>query len=323
MFTDAVAIHIRPEDAGRALRADARAGLAATPKWIPSRWFYDARGSELFDRITTLPEYYPTRAEREILTDRAADIAGAARAGCLIELGSGSAEKTRGLIDALCAVGTLRRFIPLDVSTEALRSAVTALRAEYPTLSVEGVVADFTVHLDLLPDGTDRMVVFLGGTIGNLPPAERARFYKSVRNVLTPGERLLVGADLVKDPATLIAAYDDADGVTAEFNRNVLRVLNRELDGNLAVDAFDHVAVWDAEREWIEMRLRAREPIRGRLAAIDLDLEFAPGEELRTEISAKFRPERLEGELRTAGFEITDTWTDRADRYLVTLARAV
>lgn len=313
-------VHIQPGDATRALRSDARLGLTASPKWLPSRWFYDARGSELFDQITTLPEYYPTRAEREILTDRAGEIARAFGARRLIELGSGSSDKTRLLIDALRVRGTLRQFVPLDVSETALAAAVSGLRADYPGLTVNGIVGDFTQHLDELPPGPGRLVAFLGGTIGNLTIEERATFYKSVREVLTPGEALLIGADLVKDPAILVPAYNDALGVTAEFNRNVLRVLNRELDGDIDVEAFEHVALWDADQEWIEMRLRAVRATRARLTSIDLDLEFAEGEEIRTEISAKFRPRRLAEELAVAGFEVGGRWTDELNRFSVTLA---
>jgi L-histidine N-alpha-methyltransferase len=323
MTEPVVDVHLTPEDAARALRAEARAGLTATPKWVSPKWFYDAVGSELFEDITRLPEYYPTRAEREILISRSAEIASTTAAHSLVELGSGSSEKTRLLLDALREHGTLQEFVPLDVSTSALTEAANAIIADYPGLRVHGVVGDFTEHLGLLPGAAPRVVAFLGGTIGNLIPEERRKFFSSVRDVLDVGEWLLLGTDLVKDPAVLVRAYDDAQGVTAEFNRNVLRVINRQLGGDFDVDAFEHVALWNAEREWIEMRLRATRPVRARLAELDLDVEFAEGEELRTEVSAKFRSEGVRSELEDGGFELHRWWTDAEGRFALSLARAV
>ncbi|WP_433619130.1 L-histidine N(alpha)-methyltransferase [Dactylosporangium sp. CA-139114] len=316
-------VHLTDADLAAGLREDARRGLTANPKWLPPKYFYDARGSELFEEITRLPEYYPTRAEREILTTRAGAIARLTGAKTLIELGSGSSEKTRLLLDALRQHGTLGSFTPLDVSGAALRHALTDLRRDYPDLHLHGIVADFVHHLEVLPEAGTRLVAFLGGTIGNFTPAERAPFLAALRARLAPGEFLLLGADLVKDPAVLVPAYDDTAGVTAEFNRNVLHVLNRELAANFEPDAFAHVAVWDDEREWIEMRLRALAPMRVRLDALDLEIAFAAGEELRTEVSAKFRREGLTGELAAAGFAVRDWWTDRAGRFALTLAAAV
>ncbi len=307
----------------RELRADVCEGLTAEPKWLPPKWFYDARGSVLFEEITRLPEYYPTRAEREVMVAHAGDIARVTSAKTLIELGSGSSEKTRLLLDALRAHGTLGAFVPLDVSTTALREAMAGIAADYPGLAVHGVVGDFTRHLGHLPSGGTRLVAFLGGTIGNLLPAERAEFLAALRGELEPGDWLLLGTDLVKDPGVLVAAYDDAAGVTAEFNRNVLRVLNRELGADFDVDAFDHVALWDADQEWIEMRLRARRAMRVHLPAVDLTIAFAAGEELRTEISAKFRRAGVERELRAAGFAPGRWWTDPAGRFAQSLAEAV
>jgi L-histidine N-alpha-methyltransferase len=265
-----------------------------------------------------LPEYYPTRAEREILATCSPEIASITGARSLVELGSGSSEKTRLLLDAL----HVSEFVPLDVSATALRDSAAAIAAEYPGLAVHGVVGDFTEHLDLLPGDRPRLVAFLGGTIGNLVPGERAKFLASVRSVLFEGEWLLLGTDLVKDPAVLVRAYDDSAGVTAEFNRNVLRVLNRELDGDFDVEAFEHVALWDAEAEWIEMRLRATRAMEVRLAGLDLDVTFAAGEELHTEVSAKFTRPRVEAELAEAGFELTRWLTDSEGRFAVSLARA-
>ena len=316
-------VHLTPDHAARALRSDARAGLLAERKWLAPKWFYDARGSELFEQITRLPEYYPTRAEREILDRRAGEIAVQTGAHTLVELGSGSSEKTRLLLDALREHGTLREFVPLDVSEPALRDAAEAIVADYPGLSVHGVVGDFTEHLDRLPGEPPRMVAFLGGTIGNLLPNERAIFFQSIRDVLDPGEWFLLGTDLVKDPAQLVAAYDDSAGVTAEFNRNVLRVLNRQLGADFDVDAFEHVALWDAEQEWIEMHLRATRPMSVLVPEIGLEVEFAEGEELSTEVSAKFRREGIESELAKAAFHLESWWTDESARFALSLSRAI
>ncbi|GGM95910.1 histidine N-alpha-methyltransferase [Lentzea pudingi] len=316
-------VHLTPEDAAHALRADVRAGLTANPKWVSPKWFYDAVGSALFEDITRLPEYYPTRAEREVLAERAGEIAAATGAHSLVELGSGSSEKTRLLLSALREHGTLQEFVPQDVSVSALTEAAHAIMADYPGLRVHGVVGDFTQHLSLLPGESPRLVAFLGGTIGNLIPEEREKFLRTVRDVLEPGEWLLLGTDLVKDPGTLVRAYDDAQGVTAEFNRNVLNVLNREVGGNFDVDAFEHVALWNAEQEWIEMRLRAKRAMTVTLAELGLTVEFREGEELRTEVSAKFREEGVKSELEDAGFSLHRWWTDAEGRFAVSLAQAV
>ena len=319
------------------LRADARAGLTATPKFLPPKWFYDATGSELFEKITALPEYYPTRAEREILQSAAGQIAAASRAATLVELGSGSSEKTRLLIDALRAAGTLRRYVPVDVSEQALLAAASALFSDYPGLEVSGVVSDFEEYLGLPPRDDDggagpggpgappgpegpRLIAFLGSTIGNLLPDQRASFLARIRSGLGRQDALLLGTDLVKDPAELVAAYDDAAGVTAAFNKNVLSVLNTELGADFDLDAFEHVAAWDPDREWIEMRLRAASPQTVHLPAIDLTVTFDDGEEMRTEVSAKFRREGVEAELAAAGFALQHWWTDRQERFGLSLA---
>ncbi|MFD5625295.1 L-histidine N(alpha)-methyltransferase [Streptomyces sp. NPDC127072] len=308
------------EDATEAaLRADVLHGLTHTPKTLPPKWFYDAHGSELFEKITELPEYYPTRAEREILITRAAEIAGATGARTLVELGSGSSEKTRHLLDALPGLHT---YVPVDVSESALTQAGHALIAEHPDLSVHALIADFTGGLALPGTPGPRLVAFLGGTIGNLLPAERAAFLASVRTLLSPGDALLLGTDLVKDESVLVAAYDDAAGVTAAFNKNVLNVVNRELGADFDPDAFDHVALWDAENEWIEMRLRSRAEQTVKLPSLDLTVDFADGEELRTEISAKFRQEGVRGELAAAGFELAHWWTDEEGRFALSLSTA-
>lgn len=310
-----------PVDATEAaLRADVLAGLSRRPKTLPPKWFYDARGSELFEEITRLPEYYPTRAEREVLVAHAADIAAASGARTLIELGSGSSEKTRHLLDALTL---LHSYVPVDVSESALTGAAEALLAERPELNVHALIADFTGGLALPGTPGPRLVAFLGGTIGNLLPEERATFLRSVRSILSPGDALLLGTDLVKDPETLVAAYDDAAGVTAAFNKNVLEVVNRELDADFDPAAFDHVARWDADAEWIEMRLRARSALTVKIHELDLVVSFEEGEELRTEVSAKFRRERVRDELGAAGMRLDQWWTDSAGRFAVSLATAV
>jgi L-histidine N-alpha-methyltransferase len=316
-------VHLDADDLARTLRADVTTGLTADPKWLPPKWFYDARGSELFELITELPEYYPTRAEREILHDRAADIARHTRARALLELGSGYSTKTRLLLDALTAQGTLETYVPMDVSPTALEAATTRIGADHPGLRVHNIVGDLTRHLKHLPGGGDRLVAFLGGTIGNLEPAERAAFLADMRAVLEPGEHLLLGTDLVKDPHVLVPAYDDAEGVTAEFNRNVLRVVNASLGADFDLAGFAHVALWDADREWIEMRLRARWPMRVTVPGVGLVIDFAVGEDVRTEVSAKFRREGVEHELAEAGFAVDHWWTDRAGRFAVSLARAI
>ncbi|GGK02315.1 histidine N-alpha-methyltransferase [Pilimelia anulata] len=313
---------LHDDDLARALRADVRAGLTATPKWLTPKWFYDARGSELFEEITRLPEYYPTRAERAVLREQARSIAAIARAKTLVELGSGASEKTRLLLSALHDEGSLAAFVPFDVSAAALTDSAAAIAREYPSLQVQGIVGDFTRHLGSIPPGGGRLVAFLGGTIGNLLPEERAALLDSLRAVLEPGEWLLLGTDLVKDPSVLVPAYDDAAGVTADFNRNVLRVLNRELGADFDPAAFAHVAHWNAEREWIEMRLRASRAMRVRLPALDLTVEFAAGEDLGTEVSAKFRRERIAAELAAHGFALEHWWTDPEGLFGVSLARA-
>ncbi|GAA0225695.1 L-histidine N(alpha)-methyltransferase [Cryptosporangium japonicum] len=311
--------HLPADFIARTLRQDVVTGLTAAPKWLPPRWFYDDRGSVLFDEITRLPEYYPTRAERSILRARAAEIAEVSAATSLVELGAGSAEKTHLLVDALRATGSLRTYVPVDVSDGALRTASANLLWEYPGLAVHAVVADFNRHLGLLPRAGHRMFALLGGTIGNLDPAA---FLAEVRAALRPGETLLLGTDLVKSPDVLVPAYDDARGVTAEFNRNVLNVLNTELGADFRPEAFDHVARWDAELERIEMRLRAQEAMRVRIPALDLTVDLDRGEEIRTEISAKFRRERVAAELDAAGFGLTRWWTDDDGLFGLSLATA-
>ena len=324
--------HLTPDDLAKTLRADVREGLTSTPKTLPPKWFYDQRGSELFEDITRLDEYYPTRAERAILRDHADEIAAASGARTLLELGAGSGEKTRRLLDALASGGTARersangggtleRYVPVDVSGAFLVDAARAIAESYPAVDVHAVVADFGAHLDLLPSAGPRLIAFLGGTIGNLLPADRAGFLSDLRATMGPGDTLLVGTDLVKDPGRLVRAYDDASGVTAAFNRNVLRVINGELSADFDPDAFAHVAHWDARNEWIEMRLRAIRDQRVHVGDLDLDVHFAAGEEMRTEISSKFRLATLPGELAASGLAVDRSWTDPDGDFALTLAR--
>jgi len=305
------------------LEEDVQRGLAAHPKDLPPKWFYDDRGSELFDEITRLEEYYPTRREREILEARAAEIASRTGADTLVELGSGTSEKTRILLDGLRASGTLRRFVPFDVSKRTLHDAAASIEREYPGIDVQPVVGDFTLDLDRILRGGRRLVAFLGGTIGNLLPDARAAFLREVAAMLDPADHLLLGTDLVKDASRLEAAYDDARGVTAEFNKNVLHVINRELDADFDVDAFDHVAIFDTGNDWIEMRLRSTRAQTVHVRALDLEVQFAAGEEMRTEVSAKFTRARVERELRASGLELVDWWTDAAGDFALSLARAL
>jgi L-histidine N-alpha-methyltransferase len=314
---------LAPTDLAAAMARDVRAGLSATPKALPPKYFYDARGSELFDEITRLPEYYPTRTERSILGAVAGEIAATTRARTLVELGSGTSEKTRLLLSALREAGTLERFVPFDVDPAVLAGASTAVAADYPGVLVDAVVGDFERHLTALPQHPHTLLAFLGSTIGNLEPHQRRSFFGDVRTALGDagdGGAFLLGTDLVKDTDRLVAAYDDAAGVTAEFNRNVLAVINRTLGGTFDLDAFSHVAVFDAEREWIEMRLRSEREHTVRIEALELDVHFAAGELMRTEISAKFRRERIEAELAACGLRLTQWWTDPAGDFAVSLS---
>ena len=301
------------ENVGRTLRDEPQ-------RWLSPRWFYDDLGSILFDAITHLDDYYPTPRERAILAARSAEIASASGADTLIELGSGTSEKTRLLLDAFAAAGTLRRFVPLDVSALVLEQAAAAIAAERPDVEVVPVVGDFLHDLDRIPGGGRRLVVFLGGTIGNLTPDEQGNFLGRVAATLAPGDGLLLGTDLVKDVRRLLVAYDDPIGVTAAFNRNVLAVLNRELGADADLRRWRHEARWDADAERVEMHLVSTGAQVLRVPACDLVLGFADGESIQTEISAKFRPEGLAPLLEKAGFTGARTWTDDDGDFALTLA---
>ena len=312
--------HLAADSAARALRRDVYDGLTQTPKSLPPKWFYDSVGSELFDQITRLPEYYPTRAEAEILRDRSAEIAAASGADTLVELGSGTSEKTRQLLSALRDSGSLRRFIPFDVDAGMLQVASAAILDEYPGIEIDAVCGDFEEHLSKIPRVGRRLVAFLGSTIGNLTRGPRGDFLSALSDTLQPGDTLLLGTDLVKDPDRLVRAYDDSAGVTASFNRNVLAVVNRELDADFDLQAFEHVARWNTAEERIEMWLRARGTQQVRVGALDLTVDFADGEQMLTEVSCKFRPEGVAAELADAGLRRTHWWTDQAGDFGLSLS---
>jgi L-histidine N-alpha-methyltransferase len=312
--------HLAADSAYRALRRDVFDGLRATPKSLPPKWFYDSVGSDLFDQITRLPEYYPTRAEAEILQARSAEVASASQADTLVELGAGTSEKTRQLLDALRDRGSLRRFVPFDVDASILQLTANAIQDEYPGVEITAVCGDFEEHLTEIPSGGRRLFVFLGSTIGNLTPGPRAEFLSTLSEVMRPGDTLLLGTDLVKDTGRLVRAYDDSAGVTARFNRNVLAVINRELDADFDVDAFAHVARWNSDEERIEMWLRSDRAQRVRIDALDLTVDFAAGEEMLTEVSCKFRPDGISAQLADAGLRRVQWWTDSAGDFGLSLA---
>lgn len=302
------------------LEADVRAGLSQPQRSIPAKWLYDERGSVLFDEITRLDEYYPFRREREILQSRAAEIASASDADTLVELGSGTSEKSRVLLDAMAANGQLRRYVPFDVSEEMLRSAATDIAAAYPGIEVHGVVGDFDRHIPLTPVAGKGMIAFLGSTIGNFHPDQRETFLRDVAVALDAGGSFLVGTDLVKDPDRLWAAYNDEKGVTAEFNLNVLAMVNRELNADFDLNNFEHLAFWDDTNEWIDIRLRSLSDQTVTVDDLELEVQLARGEEIRTEISAKFRLDGIAAELEAVGLFRTEQWTDTHGDFALTLA---
>ncbi|MGA9525697.1 MAG: L-histidine N(alpha)-methyltransferase [Myxococcaceae bacterium] len=315
-----VDVHLRPETLRQWMRDEAREGLSGSPKELSPKWLYDERGSLLFEEITRLPEYYPTRRERSILRERAREIARVSRAETLVELGSGSSEKTRILLSALRELGTLRTFVPFDVSESMLRSAARAIRREFPGLRVHAVVGDFERQLPPLPGSGRRLVAFLGGTIGNIKPAQRASFLREIASGLQVGDTFLLGTDLLKDHLRLHAAYNDREGVTAAFNLNALCVLNRELGANFDLRAFEHLARFDPKNGWIEMLLRSKCDQRVEIPGLELELALAKYEPLRTEVSCKFRPDQVEDELAAAGLRLLEWWTDDSGDFAVTLS---
>ena len=317
-----VDVHLPPGGPLSGMAADVRAGLSRPFKELSPRYFYDERGSQLFEQITELPEYYPTRCEREILVEQAVAICSAANnPATLIELGSGSASKTRVLLDAMQSVGCLDTYVPVDISEEITRDTAEKVASEYDGINVRGLVCDFELDLERIEAGGPRVIALLGGTIGNFAPQQRAGFLRRIANLLDVDDRFLLGTDLVKDRSRLEAAYNDAAGVTAEFNKNVLNVINRELDADFDLDGFEHVAFWDCDNEWIDIRLRALAEQFVDLRGIDMRVHFSRNEEMRTEISTKFTRERIESSYADVGLELTDWWTDREGMYALSLAR--
>ncbi len=312
--------HLSNDHLLQALSNDVRQGFFAQKKFLPPIWFYDEKGSVLFEEITHLTEYYPTRAERELLERYSLEMARMANADTLVELGAGSCAKTNLLLDAMKVSGNLIRYIPFDVSEDFLRDATAELMQSYPELEIRAVVGDFNNHLSKIPSQGRRLVAFLGGTIGNLTPLQRKRFLFDLNSVMNHSEYLLIGTDLVKDPKVIVSAYDDAAGVTAAFNRNVLTVLNNRLGANFNPDQFEHIALWNDQEEWVEMRLRATCDLRVAFNELGLECFFEAGEDLLTEVSAKFTPERLQNELFTAGFIVDKMWGIEKGEFMLTLA---
>ncbi|WP_141013962.1 L-histidine N(alpha)-methyltransferase [Nocardioides sambongensis] len=319
--TPHLAVLLEPDWAAEALVTDVRRGLGTVPRSLPPKWLYDERGSQLFDRITRLPEYYPTEAERSILAERADAVAALSGARTLVELGSGTSDKTRLLLDALTGAGQLDRFVPVDVSAEILTEAAEQIAQRYPGVGVDAVVGDFTLHLSHLTRYPNKLVAFLGGTLGNLYLEERAAFLGALSDALSPGDHLLLGTDLVKEADRLISAYDDSAGVTEEFVKNALLVLNAQLGGDFDPDAFGYVPFWDSRMRRMDLRLRAEVPQRVRLPGADLELDLAAGEEIRIEISTKFTPDQIAAELGSVDLGVVEQWTDPAGDFALTLAR--
>jgi L-histidine Nalpha-methyltransferase len=320
----AIEVHLAA-NGGAAMARDVRIGLSMDPKELSPKYFYDERGSQLFEQITELPEYYPTRAERSILVERSDEIVAAAgEPGMLVELGSGSAAKTRHLLSAMAEAGCLGTYVPIDISEEITYETAECLVREYPGLAIRGLVCDFEQDLERIPsEGEGRLIAFLGGTIGNLYPDARREFLARIAALLRPEDRLLLGTDLVKEPARLEAAYDDASGITAEFNKNVLLVLNRELGADFDPEAFEHVARYDGEEARMDIRLRSLADQTVRLAGLEMEVAFAAGEEMRTEISSKFTRERLESVYAEAGLTLAGWFTDAGGDYALSLAERV
>lgn len=319
MTTPHIDVHLEPDWWRRTLEHDVLTGLGSAPRSIPAKWFYDELGSQLFDEITKLEEYYPFRAERQILHDHADEIVAASGADALVELGSGTSEKSRVMLDAMRRANTLRRYVPFDVSEEMLRLAAADIASDYPGVEVYGIVGDFERHIPLVPIGGTGMVAFLGSTIGNFEPAARTKFIADVSSALEPGGSLLLGTDLVKSPDRLWAAYNDASGVTAAFNLNVLTMINRELNADFDLEQFEHAADWDAENEWVNIRVRSLTAQTVSVADLELTFDIAAGEEIHTEISAKFRLDDIKTELAAAGLDVVGQWTDRAGDYALSL----
>lgn len=320
-MTFSLSNHLTADYAGQTLRDDVQKGLHKTPKALPSKWFYDSVGSDLFDQITRLPEYYLTQAESQILHAQSAAIVAASCADTLVELGSGTSEKTRILLSAMTNTGSLQRFIPFDVDASILIRSGEILGKEYPDLKIDAVCGDFEKHLAAIPGGGRRICAFLGSTIGNLTQHQRAEFLNNLANTLEPGDSLLLGVDLLKNVDRLLPAYNDNAGITARFNQNILTVINRELNANFIAENFAHVARWNADAERMEMHLRATTSHQVTVKNLDFSVDFAADEEMLTEVSCKFRPEVVDHELNAAGLSPIHWWIDSAGDFGLTLAR--
>lgn len=305
------------------LAGDVRAGLLTRPRTLPPKYFYDDRGSRLFEEICATPEYYPSRTEAALLAAHGREIIERSRCNQLLELGSGSSRKTRHLLDACDALGHVCSYWPFDVSAQMMLDAGAALVADYPWLDVHALIGDYTgglAHLPL-PDDGRRLIAFLGGTLGNFEPEPARRMLEQIAALLGDDDRLLLGVDRVKDSATLEAAYDDEAGITAQFNRNVLRVLNRELDADFPVDDYRHRAVFDREHSRIEMRLVAGQAHQVTFPSLDAVIDMHAGEEIVTEFSYKFTPDSLAAMLNDAGLAIDRHFEADAGAYSLVLAR--
>lgn len=314
--------HLSALDARLSLLRDVETGLTSSPKELSPRWLYDDRGCELYGQITRLDEYYPFRAESEILAAVADEVARATGADTLVELGSGSAEKTRTLLTALDRAGTLRRFTPFDVAEAALARTVVDVSREMPTIDIEGVVGDLENHVAQVRPGDRTLVALLGGTVGNLRPEPRAKLLSDVASVIGADGYFLLGTDLLKDRHRLVRAYDDSSGVTAAFNLNVLAMLNREVGADFDLERFDHQVLFDEQNQWIEMRLRCRRAQIVHIADLDMTVDIAEDEFIRTEISAKFTRDRVVSELGAHGLELEHWWTDDSGDFALSLSRA-
>ncbi|HXA43140.1 MAG TPA: L-histidine N(alpha)-methyltransferase [Candidatus Solibacter sp.] len=316
-----VAVHTIGRDSRQDLIDDVRRGLTQSPKVLPPRWFYDERGSDLFEKITELPEYYQTRTEYAILQRHADEIVSRTRAASIVELGAGSCTKSRVLIKAAKGKGTLSTFVPFDISESTIRRAASELVEEYTDLSIYCVTGVFDEHLTQIPRFGTQLVVFLGSTIGNFSAEETRAFLAEVRRLMQPGDFFLLGVDLVKAEASLQAAYDDAAGITAEFNLNLLARINRELSADFDLRAFEHVARWNAGMSRVEMYLRSLTEQRVEIPGAGLTVEFRAGELMRTEICTKYTRAGTEELLAGGGMEPVAWYSDPQERFGLALAR--
>lgn len=320
-------IHIDRQVAGGGpfanIAEDVRRGLTQTPKELPPKYFYDVRGATLFEQISELPEYYQTRTERALLEQIADEIILSCQSTTLVEFGSGNSLKTRILLDAMARAGLLDCYVPIDISEEQLRGTAHALSDDYHGLRVHGVIGDFEHPVENVPEGGPRLIIFLGGTIGNLTPDEASSFLRNVARLLGPKDRFLLGTDLVKDVDVLERAYNDSAGVTAAFNRNILSVINQHLDANFALDCFEHLAVYNEEESRIEMHLVARESHQVWIDAIDLTVNLAQGESIRTEISCKYTRGMMDTMLAQAGLQLLRWDTDPNNLFALSLSKSL